>query len=327
MKRIAILIPKGEIVISSVVGAFKLFNAANTYLQEIEGRKSLFFDVKLVGVQKETHLYDGLFNIKPNVLIKDFQGADLVIIPAIRGSSLEKGIEQNKELIQWIKKQYNEQPFEIASLCTGAFLLASTGLLKGKECTTHWMAESNFRKMFPQVIFLPHKIITDDQGIYTSGGAYSAFNLILYLLEKFGGKALSIWASKVFQIDIYRDTQSHFTIFKNQKTHQDFEVIKVQEFIETNYKESLSVTALAKKFTFSRRNFIRRFKTATGNTPNEYIQRVRVEAAKQLLESTNKNIGEVMLAIGYHDSKTFRNIFKRFTGFPPKIYRDKYTRA
>jgi transcriptional regulator GlxA family with amidase domain len=178
--------------------------------------------------------------------------------------------------------------------------------------------------MFPQVDLVAETIITDEQGIYTSGGAYSYLNLILYLIEKFAGREMSVYCAKVFQIDIGRNSQSPFTIFKSQKNHEDEPVRKAQEFIEKNFNNRITVDELASMTFLGRRNFERRFKKATSNTVAEYIQRVKVEAAKMSLESTRENIYEIMYSVGYSDVKAFRMTFKKFTGVSPLEYRQKY---
>ncbi|HTF19431.1 MAG TPA: helix-turn-helix domain-containing protein, partial [Chryseolinea sp.] len=214
-----------------------------------------------------------------------------------------------------------------ASLCLGAFLLASTGLLSGKRCATHWMAESAFRKMFPDVTLVTEKVITDEHGLYSSGGAFSYMNLILYLIEKFAGREMAVLAAKVFAIEIGREDQLSFIIFQGQKDHDDHQIKKAQEFIEANFQDKITVDQLASRFAIGRRNLERRFKKATSNTVVEYIQRVKMEAAKINLESSRENVNEVMYKVGYTDTKAFRNTFKRITGLSPLQYRIKYNKA
>jgi transcriptional regulator GlxA family with amidase domain len=180
--------------------------------------------------------------------------------------------------------------------------------------------------MFPEVGLITEKIITDEQGIYTSGGAFSYLNLILYLIEKYAGRDMAILAAKVFAIEIERNDQLSFTIFMGQKEHEDEPIKKAQELIEDNYKEKITVEELAEKLALGRRNLERRFKKATSNTVTEYIQRVKIEAAKKSLETSRMNINEVMYEVGYSDTKAFRNIFKKFTGLSPIEYRNKYNK-
>jgi len=320
MKHISILVSKGAIL-GNIEGPRQVFTEANQFLQSI-GKQPLF-DVHLVGLSDKSKLNEGLYTISTE-LMSSISKTDLVIIPAMYGD-LQKAIEENKDFIPWIIRQY-KMGAEVASLCLGAFLLASTGLLNGKRSATHWLAANAFRKMFPDVNLLEDKIITDENGIYSSGGAYSSLNLILYLVEKYAGRETAVFCSKAFQIDIQRDSQSPFTIFIGQKEHEDEPIKKAQEFIEHNFQNKISVDQLATMFALSRRNLERRFKKATANTVIEYIQRVKIEAAKKNLESARMNINEIMYEVGYNDTKAFRTTFKKITGLSPIQYRNKYNR-
>lgn len=322
MKHISLLIPEGETSLSNIEATFKMFSKVNEALEQA-GKQPLF-KVQLVGLSMETTLTNGLFSIKPGLLFKDVEKTDLVVIPAVHGD-LKKVIAANEAFIPWIIKQYKNGA-EIVSLCIGAFILASTGLLRGKSCTTHWLMAAEFRAMFPDVNLQPYKIITDEGGIYTSGGAYSSLNLILYLVEKFAGREMALLSSKIFEIDIDRNSQSPFIIFKGQKDHEDDVIKKAQAFIEKNYPGRITVDDLASMLAMSRRHLERRFKHATSNTVIEYLQRVRVEAAKINLESMRKNVNEVMYKTGYTDPKAFRTIFKKITGLSPVEYRSKYNK-
>ncbi|HEY0056374.1 MAG TPA: helix-turn-helix domain-containing protein [Pedobacter sp.] len=321
MKHISILVPNGAIL-GSLEGSRQLFTQVNQFFTS-KGAPPIF-KVQLVGLNKETSLSGGSFTANVDALIEDIKKTDLIIIPAIDGD-LSEGIEQNRRYIPWIVEQYNTGA-EVASLCLGAFLLASTGLLDGRKCATHWMAEGAFKAMFPQVNLVTEKVITDEAGLYSSGGAFSYLNLLLYLIEKYAGRDISILTAKVFAIEIERDSQLSFTIFQGQKNHEDDQIKKAQEFIENNFQERISVDQLASMFALGRRNLERRFKKATSNTVAEYIQRVKIEAAKMSLESSRVNVNEVMYKVGYTDTKAFRSTFKKFTGLSPLQYKGKYNR-
>jgi transcriptional regulator GlxA family with amidase domain len=319
MKHISILVPKGAIL-GSLEGSRQLFSQVNEFFK-VKGAPPLFI-VQLVGLTKEMEVTGGLFTVNCNTTIDEVKKTDLIIIPALDGD-LQDAIERNKDFIPWIIDRYNNGA-EVASLCLGAFLLASTGLLKGKKCATHWMATNAFKTMFPDVNLVTEKIITDEQGIYSSGGAFSYLNLILYLIEKFAGREIAVLSAKVFAIEIDRENQLSFVIFQGQKDHEDEAIKQAQEYIEKNYQEKISVDELANLVAVSRRNFERRFKKATANTVAEYIQRVKIEAAKMSLESSKENVNEVMYSVGYSDNKAFRTTFKKITGISPLEYRNKY---
>jgi transcriptional regulator GlxA family with amidase domain len=323
MKHISILVPQGEISVANVAGAHQIFSQVNVFLEQ--AGKPRLFNIQLVGLHNESQGMQGLVAIRPHVLISEISQTDLIIIPAIHGD-LRSVLELNADFIPWIKERY-QSGAEVASLCIGSFLLAQTGLLNGRKCATHWIAADDFRKMFPQVDLVPDKIITDEQGLYSSGGAYSGLNLILYLVEKYAGRDMAILCSKVFQIEIDRNSQSPFMIFHTQKDHEDEEIKKTQTFIENNYSDKISVDDLATMVGLSRRNLERRFRKVTYNSIVEYIQRVRIEAAKQSLERNRENVNEAMYKAGYSDNKAFRSTFKKITGLSPLEYRRKYNQG
>ncbi len=321
MKNVSILVPETA-VIEAVADPHYMFKAVNQFL--MASGKTPLFNVELVAVTKEVKLENSSFSVHSDRLLKDVQQTDLVFIPALSGD-MKTALELNKALVPWIVKQYNSGA-EIASLCIGAFLLASTGLLDGKKCSTHWNSANEFRQMFPAVELVDGSIITEEQGIYSSGGANSYWNLLLYLVEKYTDRDTAILASKYFAVDIDRESQSAFMLFQGQKGHEDEAILLAQDFIETNYADKISVDMLADKFAVGRRSFERRFKKATNNTVVEYIQRVKIEAAKRSFESSRKNISEVMFDVGYTDTKAFRTVFKKITGLTPIEYRNKYNK-
>ena len=321
MKHFTIIVPDGSAHMSSIAGSFEILTRANQYWQKM-GKASLI-EVQVAGFATKRKPGAGLFLINP-IDIEDIKFTDLIIIPSL-SHDYESVIQNNKELITWIRDQYKNGA-EIASICTGAFLLAATGLLDGKTCSTHWNAAADFRRLFPDIHLQTDKLITAAQGIYTNGGAYSFLNLILFLVEKYFDRQTAILCSKVFQIDIERTSQSPFFIFQAQKSHGDELICEAQNYIEQNLSEKISFEELASKLAISRRNFDRRFIKATGNTPVEYMQRVKVEVAKKTLERGRKNIFEVMYEVGYSDDKAFREVFKKITGLSPLDYRGKYNK-
>lgn len=322
MKHISILVPAGHTSLPNIDGTHQILSFANLFCEQMG--KLPVFKIQLVGLKNEISQRNGLYTIAPEKIYTEIKKTDLIIIPAMHGD-MKKAIEDNKAFMPWIIEQY-EQGAEIVSFCVAAFFLAATGLLNGKQCATHWSAANDFRKMFPEVNLVDDKIMTEEDGIYTSGGAYSFLNLNIYLVEKFAGREIAILTAKSFMIDIDRYSQSPFVIFSGQKTHDDEPIKKAQEIIEKNYQDKITIDELAAQLCIGRRNLERRFKKATANTVVEYIQRVKVEAAKKNLETGRKNVNEVMYDVGYSDIKAFRTVFKKITGLSPLEYRNKYNR-
>jgi len=320
MKQLTIIVPNGENNLPSITGAYEIFTKANAF-QKQNGKKEVFA-IQLAGMAETIQFNEGLFTVRPNIHISAITKTDLIIIPSLN-HNYKLAIQGNELLIEWLEQQYKNGA-AIATICTGAFMLAASGLLDGKSCSTHWSVTENFRLMFPKVNLQADKLITDEQGIYTNGGAYSFLNLMLYLVEKYYDRNTAIYCSKVFQIEMDRNTQSKFAIFTGQKTHDDEIVQQAQAYIEKNVEEKISIEALSSKFNVGRRNFDRRFIKATGNTPIEYSQRVKIEAAKKAFETNRKTINEVMYEVGYADVKAFREVFRKITGMSPLDYKKKY---
>ncbi len=324
-KHLSILVPKGLAIVDTIIGSMIMFQMANNYYTKKGLSSENLYDIDLVGLSKEAVTYNGVFTVQATKTIDQIEKTDLIIVAGIVGN-MDEQIELNRPFVDWMRKQRIKNNSEIASLCRGAFLLAETGLMNGKSCATHWLTHDNFKRRFPSVNLIPEKIISEDNGIYSSGGAYSFLNLLLYLIEKYYGRETAIWCAKVSEIDFDRLDQNQFVIFNGQKDHSDEEIITIQEYIEEHYAEKLSIDELSGKIATSARNFVRRFKRATNNTPIEYVQRVRIEVAKKQLESSIMNVYQVMYHCGYNDDKTFRTLFKRYAGMTPLEYRNKYNR-
>lgn len=320
--QVSVFVPQRG-VIEAITPAFRTFNTANEFLTVFD--KKPVFDVEYVGLSEYVSANNGEYTIKTNRLLKDVTHTDLLIIPAIFGST-EAGIQANAEAIPYFKKLHLKGA-RLASLCVGAFLLAETGLLNGKKCSTHWAHVSEFREKYPLVEVEDGAVITEHDNIYSSGGASSLWNLILYLVEKFSDRETAVMISKYFALDIGRGSQSQFAIFKGQKNHGDADIKRVQEYIEENYEGKIAIEDLTNLISVGRRTFERRFKDATTNTPVEYIQRVRIEAAKKFFEASRKNVTEVMYHVGYTDTKAFRDIFRKITGLTPIDYRNKFVKV
>ena len=325
MKHISVIVPSGRSIVDTIIAPYNLLRMANSYSMRTNRSNNKPFEIDLVDLSKDPVIYQGLFSIQPTATIHELEKTDLIIISPISGD-LEAEVEENMEFVNWIKRQRIESGTELASLCKGAFMLAETGLVNGKSCTTHWTAHEQFKRRYPKVNLIPEQIICEDNGIYSSGGAYSILNFMLYIIERYFGRETAIWCSKVAEIEFDRRSQREFIIFNGQKEHSDMAIRQAQDYIEDNYQEKLSVKQIAASVHLNTRSFLRRFKKATFNTPLEYIQRVKIEAAKKQLENTAKSIFQVMYFVGYNDEKAFRTTFRKYAGLSPKEYQKKYNR-
>lgn len=320
--QISIFVPEYG-VIEAITPPFRSFHTANEFLTTF-GKRPIF-EVEYVGLHENVPANNGEYTIKTDRLLKDVATTDLLFIPPTFGD-ISEGILANAEAIPYFKKLH-ENGSSLASLCIGAFLLAETGLLNGKKCSTHWAHINEFRERYPDVEVEDGAIITEHDNIYSSGGASSLWNLILYLIEKFADREIAVMIAKYFALDIGRDSQSQFAIFRGQRNHGDIDIQKVQDYIEKHYDDKITIETLASLINTGRRTFERRFKIATNNTPMAYIQRVRIEAAKLSFEASRKNVSEIMFNVGYTDTKAFRDTFKKITGLTPIEYRNKFARV
>lgn len=326
MKRITVLVPDGQNTPStaaSIIGAVEILNEANAQWKR-QGKPQLY-KIETAGVTPEVSCNNGLIALRPTTSIADIAATSLIIIPSSSVREARKATPGNQAMMRWIAQQYKTGA-EVASICSGAFMLAASGVLDGKRCSTHWMHADVFRQLYPNVNLKEEQLITDEGGIYTNGGAYSFLHLMIYLVEKYYDRPTAIYCSKIFQIDIDRQSQSAFAIFSAQKSHGDEVVRRAQAYIEAHLQNKISMEALATQLAVGRRHFDRRFIKATGNTPLEYAQRVKIEAAKKALETTQRNVAEVMYEVGYSDAKAFRDVFRRLTGMSPLEYRMKYNK-
>ena len=313
----------GQLKPSCLFGAIEVLQKANEFY--INQGQQPFYTIGMAGVNLQQPLLNVSFSLHGVQDISEVKKTDVIILPSYDTRD-DFAINSSRGALDWVEAQY-KQGAEVASLCTGAFLLAATGLLKGQSCSTHWKAEPAFRSLFPGLKLDTHRIITDHKGLYTAGGAQSSLNLMLYLVEKYSGREAAIYCAKVLQIDIERNSQLPFIVFEGLKEHADTAIRSVQDYIEANIEEKLTVEFLADFCAMNRINFSRRFKRATKISPVDYIQRVKVEAAKRSLEAGRKNINEVMYGVGYTDVKAFRLIFKKVAGITPLEYRNKFSKG
>lgn len=278
-------------VSASVVGMMDMLQLTENFYNHLPIKKKQWFSVQLVSIEENKTVQNNGFEINCDITLDECKEADLVIIPAMVGNFAAL-IETHTNFIEWLKIQYSNGMI-LCSTCSGAFFLAATGHLDGKEVTTSWFASNDFRKMFPKVKLMDEKIVVDNGKTITGGATLSFQNLCIYLIEKYYGTEIGNYSAKMFLVEKGKSSQLTYSIFQTQKDHNDIEIRKIQAFIEENAAEKLVVSTLADKSAMAERTFIRRFKNATGNTPSEYIQRVKVELAKKLLENDKISVKEI----------------------------------
>ncbi|WP_293789266.1 GlxA family transcriptional regulator [uncultured Pedobacter sp.] len=316
MMQVGILLPHNFRLLS-IAAILDVFDTVNGFYTK-DGQEAPF-NINLITLGH--HHYS--FSTHPHLPLEDTGRLALILIPSFANPDIKDCIHANSEYLPWLTKQYTEGA-EIATFCTGAFLLAASGLLNGKTATTHVDACAAFSTAFPLVHLKADKTVTQDGRLFTSGGATSTFHLLLHLLQLHCGKDMAVKVAKIFAIDMDRVNQSYFSTFQPLRHHNDELVASAQQKIENNYQDVATIEEMIKDIPSSRRNIVRRFKQVIGITPIEYLQQTRIEAAKKLLEQTAQQMTEVIYNSGYNDPKAFRKVFRKSVGMTPSQYRDKF---
>ncbi len=321
MKNIVILV-SDHCLFSGVAGPMDMFLQTGVVWNSILAQKPTpYFNVKIATLDgNPVNAYNNM-PVVPHCSIEAIEEADLIIVPS-QGFHFEQD-QAFRQRVEFLKLWY-ERGADLASICTGAFTLAATGLLDGKTATTHWGAAQAFRKIYPKVDLQIGKMVTDEGRLFCGGGITADLNLSLYLISKYCGREVALQCSRCTLVDLDRITQLPFAIFLSDKNHQDSKILNAQEWIEKNYQQHISLDALAETGGMSKRNFNRRFKSATNETVMSYVQQIRVEAAKQLLQQSSSSFDHISVDVGYENVSFFRRIFKRTTGLSPGAYRKKF---
>ncbi len=308
---------------SSALTIMDVFSIANLWQAHLtKGNEPALFSPSLVSTRGEPVTARGNIRIAPHRAIGDIEQTDCVIISPIL-PELGPPADNLKSFFQWLKKMRAGGAF-IASVCTGSFILAQSGLLDGKKATTNWQFAALFQRSFPGITLVSEDILVEDDNIMSTGAATAVNNLAIYLIRRFGSAKLARVCAKALLVDLNRRTQSAYAVSIPSRSHGDAQVLKAQKAIEKNYAAIDSVDEIAKDIGISPRHFKRRFKSATGDMPLKYLQKTRIEAAKELLETTDKNFGEITLEVGYQDISSFCRLFKQHTQISPKAYREKF---
>lgn len=316
MIQVGVLIPKNFRLLS-IAAILDVFDTVNGFYRN--DNQETPFSISLITLDDK--IYN--FSEHPCLTLQNAPVLDLILIPSFASNDIPASINANKGYIPWLNKQHMAGA-EIATFCTGAFLLAASGLLNGRAATTHIDACTAFSTAFPLVHLKADKTVTQDGKLFTSGGATSTFHLLLHLLQIHCGKEMAVKVAKIFAIDMDRVNQLYFSTFQPIRHHNDDIVASAQEKIETNYQDLATIEEMIKDIPSSRRNIVRRFKQVIGITPIEYLQQTRIEAAKKLLEQTAQQMTEVIYNSGYNDPKAFRKVFRKAVGMTPTQYRDKF---
>jgi len=307
---------------TTIFGPMDILNQAGRLWNRVgNSPPTPFFDVSIASADGQPIQCTNNVLIQPHHSIETIHQTDIIVIAS--ATYIEQILQKNPELVPWIRGQYKNGA-HVASICTGVFLLAETGLLDGKSATLHWGFTRMFRQKYPQVNLKADKMFIDLGRLYCSAGVNAGMDLSLYLVEKFCGRQAAIASAKTMVLDLGRKIQTPYGRFLCPKEHGDPSVLKTQRYIEQHHTQAIDYDQLAGRFRMSRRSLERRFKRATGVTPLVYLQQLRVETAKHLLEEGTRTFNEITYQVGYEDISFFRKIFVRLTGLRPKEYQQRF---
>jgi transcriptional regulator GlxA family with amidase domain len=308
---------------STSVAPIEIFSASGVLWPMLHGQPpSPRFAVRTVSLDGRPTRHNVPVGLRPQGALSSVKRTDLIIVPTAE-FDLEASKSANAVLVPWLRRWY-ARGASIAGICTGVSLLAEAGLLDGRPATTHWAMVEQFRRRFPLVDWQPDRFVTESGRLFCGGGVYSAIDLSLYLVEKYCGHELAVETAKALLLETPRIWQSGYGAAPPRSGHDDEEIRKAQDWLFRNFKQEVAVDDLAARVGMSPRNFARRFTAATGETPLGYLHRLRIDAARHLLETRGKSIADVSVAVGYSDFGFFRRLFKRHTGTPPQAYRARF---
>lgn len=307
-----------HVLASSIIGIIDIFSITNTFCC-CEGR-SRYFEVTVIDIDQAAKNFNTTITF-PSIQPDKSQTYDLIIVPPI--INLEHNFNISENLISWIQTMHQKGSY-VCSVCIGAYILAWAGLLTGKKATTHWAVESKLRSEFPEVDLHIDKIIIEDDNIITSGGVSTYVDLCLYIIRKFISIDAAYKCANYLVVDSGRTSQKPYKDLTIVASHNDIEINHLVGWIGTNYTKTFSIKMMARKISLGERTFLRRFKKATGELPNTFIQKVRVQKAKEFLVNTNESFESITEMVGYTNPASFRRLFKEMTGLNPGEYRHSF---
>jgi transcriptional regulator GlxA family with amidase domain len=308
---------------STSVAPIEIFSSAGVLWQMIHGQPMVpRFRVRAVSLDGRATRHSIPVQLQPEGTLASVKHTDLIVVPTAE-FDLDASNRANAVLIPWLRRWYTRGA-SIAGICTGVSLLAEAGLLDGRPATTHWAMVSEFRRRYPAVDWQPDRFVTESGRLFCGGGVYSAIDLSLYLVERYGGHELAVETAKALLLETPRMWQSGYGAAPPRSAHDDDPVKRAQDWLFRNFKQEVSLDDLAARVGMSPRNFARRFTAATSETPLGYLHRLRIDAARHLLETRGKSIADVSQAVGYDDLGFFRRLFRRHTGASPQAYRARF---
>jgi transcriptional regulator GlxA family with amidase domain len=246
--------------------------------------------------------------------------SDLIIIPALWGNPTGV-VRQYPELLAWLQR-HHDKGTAMCAVGTGSFFLAEAGLLRNKVATTHWYYFDHFARLYPDVMLQRERFITRAGNLYCAGSVNSVRDVMLHFIEEHYSAETANEVSRHFTHEVKRSYTSTFLKQAPQHYHEDETIVEIQDWLHAQFHTALTLEQIATRFGMSVRSLNRRFRQATGRSPMQYLQQIRMDNAKELLRSTNLSVAEVAFACGYTDNSYFSAQFRRSISLSPRAYRD-----
>lgn len=313
-------------ILSTVFGPFDMLIQAGVFWNMLIDKKATpYFNVQIVSTDGKEIEGLGGAKIQPHNKIGHDDQFDLIIVPS-EGMNIQPNNPSFIQRTEYIKAMHKKGAV-IASICTGAFLVAATGLLDNKRATTHWALAKEFKSLFPKVELNTNLLIVDNHKIITSGGVNADMDLSMHIIANFCGQEVALQTARCTLVDLTLRQQTPYKTFITEKKHGDEDILKCQNYIEKHHCQEITLESLSEKFHLSKRTLSRRFKQATSFTVISYIQQFRVEKAKFTLERENISFDELSYSLGYENVSFFRRLFKQYVGITPSEYRRAFFRS
>ena len=324
MLEVAVVLLEGGFA-STAIGPLEVFDSAGRFWNWLHGETERpRFRVRTASLDGASVRSLAGLRLAPELALHEVERADIVIVQSCGWEVLER-LARDPRLCPWLRR-WHARGAHVAGVCTGAAFLAEAGLLDGRRATTHWALAERLRERYPRVDWQPEEFVTEDGRVYCSGGIYASVDISLYLVEKFCGEEIAVQCARALLVGMPRRRQSAYSVPALSRPHADEQVRRAEECLQQGFRGEVSLEAVAARVGMSPRNFIRRFKAATGRLPGAYLQALRIAAARDLLERGGLPVQKVCASVGYADAASFRAAFKRHAGMTPAEYRARFAR-
>jgi len=307
--------------IYDVLGSFRMLGRMEPSIPETPP-----FAVEIVAAKRGSVALVSGMPIEANRAVSEIAATDIVIVPSVLLGPDGWATGRYPEIVDWARRMHADGAL-LCSACSGIFLLAETGLFDDRKSTVHWAYAEDFAKVFPRVPLSPERVLIVSgarEELITSGAAMTWHDLVLYLIARHVGATAAQTIARTFALQWHHDGLAPYIMFQGRQDHGDAAIADAQAWLATHFSVANPVDEMVRRSDLAERTFKRRFTEATGFSPIDYVQRLRIEDAKRRLERTDAPADDISWSVGYEDAAFFRRLFKRVTGMTPGAYRRRF---